>query len=251
MGFLSWLALGAGAALAPFTGGASLAIGGAVSGALGANAKKDSVINNNQPTGLQSGNASGGGPGSVSGNWFTGKQFNPNVAPYHVPGLLEEWAPLLQQYLMGPEGLKGVPAYGGQLSPDINETILPEVFKQWTPNGGAGQDYLTKLMQGGGFQTPAGLQSGLDVMLANGGLGGRPTQGINDMMTYGGVPGAGLDAMKNLMMYGVASEAGRPMANLAQFGVTGPAGMPLHARATGQPGPATNFLAAYMPQGGK
>lgn len=232
MGILSWLALGAGAAMAPFTGGASLALGGAASAAL-----KGAGNNNN----------------GSSGNWLTGQQIQPNVAPYHVPGALGPWADyLFSSLVQKPDGgwdLKGVPSYEGQLAPKPEDTILPSVWGSWNKDGDASMQWMKKLLENGGFQTPANLQSGLDVMMANGGLGGRPTTAMNDMMQYGGVPGAGLDAMKNLMMYGVASEAGRPMANLAQFGVTGPAGMPLHARATGGPNAAQNFLAAYMPGG--
>lgn len=252
MGFLSWLALGAGAALAPFTGGLSLAIGGAAAGALGSQGKganNSSVINNAVPGAAQTGT---GAPGSQTGNWFSGHTQNPNIAPYAVPGALEPWSQALINSIIGKDAdgnptIKGVDKYPGALSPELDKTMLPSVWNSWDPKGGQGQQYLENLMGQGGFQIPGLLQQMMLDVKDKGGLGGAPTGYMTDMAQYGGVPGPGLNAMSNLMQFGVASEAGRPMANLAQFGVTGPGGMPLYNRATGGPTAAQAFLANYQP----
>jgi hypothetical protein len=225
MGWLNWLVTGIGAAAAPFTGGLSLAGASAVNAAL--------------PRGNQS--SASGTPGSSSGNWLTGRQLQPNVAPFMVPGMVDRWGDWMQSQIG-----QGAPGYPGQLFPDLGSTMLPNVFAGWDPSGGSGQNYFNSFLNGGGFQMPAQSQNALAQLMAGQGMGGRPGQLMESMAQYGGTGGKGHNAVDMMMQYGAASNpVGQFLSNLAQFGIAGPAGQPLHDRAMGAPTAASRYLSAY------
>lgn len=93
----------------------------------------------------------------------------------------------------------GVDSING-LSPDVNSTILPNVYQNWQPWDGGTQFIADTIYNK--------LKVGQDDP--------RTTQ----LMTQGGFGGPGHQGMATALQYGVPSEAGRYMANLAQFGVT-------------------------------
>lgn len=88
----------------------------------------------------------------------------------------------------------------GQLTPDINSTILPQVYASWQP-WDAGTQYLAD-------------------QLYNKNQLGTEDPRTKQMMQFGGFGGPGHSGLSTALQYGVPSEAGRYLANLAQFGVT-------------------------------
>ena len=92
----------------------------------------------------------------------------------------------------------GVAPYPGQLSPNINSTILPNVYNNWQPyNAG----------------NVAAMQ-----WLANPGIGQQDPR-LAQMQQWGGTGGPGNNAMSLAMQYGAPSAAGQYVGNTAQYGV--------------------------------
>lgn len=104
----------------------------------------------------------------------------------------------------GPQGYGSSQGPGtdiiGQMSPDVNNTILPNVWSNWQP-WDSGTQYIADAIYN---KMPLGQDDP------------RTTQ----LMTQGGFGGPGHTGMQTALQYGVPSEGGRYMANLAQFGVT-------------------------------
>lgn len=119
----------------------------------------------------------------------------------------------------------GVQPYGGQLSPDVNSTRLPDVYNSWQP-WNAGLSYMASaLTPGQGNSLPIGQNDpNLSMLMSKGGTGGPGSRGIQDTM-QGGTPSHGAlgQWMNNLAQYGSAGPAGVPLANLAQGFASGPA----------------------------
>lgn len=88
----------------------------------------------------------------------------------------------------------------GPMSPNINSTILPNVYANWQPWDG-GTQFIADT-----------LYNKLNI--------GQDDPRTTQLMTQGGFGGPGHQGMATALQYGVPSEAGRYMANLAQFGVT-------------------------------
>lgn len=154
---------------------------------------------------------------------------NKNATPDGLPVELEPMYPKIQeafgQFLSnyidpgnggfyGPQAFPGKDApwpYGsqegpgvdaiGQLSPDINSTILPNVYANWQP-WDAGTQYLADFLYN---KNPIGQEDS------------RSRQ----IMDYGGFGGPGHSGMAMALEYGAPSQAGQYLGNLAQFGVTG------------------------------
>lgn len=142
--------------------------------------------------------------------------------------------------------LAGAPGYGGPTSPDVANTILPQVSSNWAPwNAGTGYlaDWLSK---SGGKQSDA-VTSAQANLSQYGGIGGAPTQMMNGMAQYGGTGGPGNQAMSSLLQFGAPSAAGKAVKDMSQYGVSGSWGNQLLARANGQAGtPAANYLAPFL-----
>lgn len=88
----------------------------------------------------------------------------------------------------------------GGLSPDLNSTILPNVFNNWQP-WDAGTQYISDY-------------------LYNQNEYGQRSPELQQVQQYGGFGGPGHSGMVSALQYGAPSEAGRGVANLAEFGVT-------------------------------
>ena len=103
---------------------------------------------------------------------------------------------------LGGDGSKEGPGVDsiGPLTPDIDSTILPSVYRNWQP-WDAGTQYIADALYN---RMPLG----------------QDDPRSNQLMTQGGFGGPGHQGMATALQYGVPSEAGRYMANLAQFGVT-------------------------------
>jgi len=89
----------------------------------------------------------------------------------------------------------------GQMSPDVNNTILPNVYQNWQP-WDAGTQYLADFLYN---QNPVGQED----------------PRARQLMDYGGFGGPGHSGVQTALQYGAPSEAGQYLGNLAQFGVTG------------------------------
>lgn len=138
------------------------------------------------------------------------------------------WPQLQQQFgdwLFSQLGL-GLPKYGGQLSPDLSQTRLPDVWKAWQP-----------------------MDAGT-MFLANSISGKNPLQQqFADTFQWGGVKGKPLDAMRNMTLFGGTGGPGNyAMSNLLQFGAASPAGQWLNQGAQGY-GPSFNYLAPFLAMG--
>lgn len=118
-------------------------------------------------------------------------------------------------------------AYPGQLTPDISQTRLPDVYSNWQPWDGGTQflaDYITN-GSGIGQQDPIAAQ----------------------IMRWGGPQGPGTDAMSLMMQYGAPSQAGQYVGNLAQFGISSTgAGQPLADLAYGRPTGSAQYLTPFL-----
>lgn len=143
-------------------------------------------------------------------------------------------------------GLIGTPGYGGPTSPDINSTILPNVYGNWQP-WNAGTGYIAnRLSQPTAGQLNPAFQTAQSNMAQYGGIGGYPTQLLHGMAQYGGTGGPGNIGMANLLQFGAPSVAGQPIANMAQTGVSGSWGNPLLSMAQGGASPASNYLMPFL-----
>lgn len=89
----------------------------------------------------------------------------------------------------------------GQMSPDINNTLLPSVYDNWQP-WDAGTQYLADFLYN---KNPMGQED----------------PRVRQMMESGGFGGPGHSGMAMALEYGAPSDAGQYLGNLAQFGVTG------------------------------
>jgi hypothetical protein len=140
-------------------------------------------------------------------------------------------------YMWGSEQFPGVgssqgtiegpsPAQIGALSPDINSTILPNVYNSWQPMD-AGTMYLANFLYGGGnpLGTPdPGLQSQIAGL-----LGGPGSEAMKNAAAWG-VPNANVPYMNNMAQYGIASPgSGNYLDNLSKYGITGPGMWPIQS----------------------
>jgi len=188
-------------------------------------------------------------------DWLFGQK---QIDPQQVP-LQTDWAlPVLMDWIFSgfqkkPDGgydLTPMPQYPGQLSPDLNSTILPEVWNMWKQNQTSpAMNFMQNFLKEGGYKLPEAASGRLENLMATGGQGGRPTEMMYDMANYGGVAGPNLEAIKAMMEYGAPSQAGQFMSNIAQFGIPSEAGRMLHNRAMGAPTPAQQYLAGYAGYG--
>lgn len=128
----------------------------------------------------------------------------------------------------GHYSFSGVDAYQGQLSPDIGQTRLPEVWNSWQP-------------------MDAGTMNLGDYVVNNGGGIGRNSPITNQLMQWGGTGGVGNNAMSLMMQYGTPSQAGQFVNNMAQQGMSSQgAGGNLAALAAGQPVGAAQYLLPFL-----
>jgi hypothetical protein len=140
----------------------------------------------------------------------------------------------------------GLPGYDKPVSPDMGQTILPNVYSNWQP-WNAGTGYLANYVGGPQAGKPdPGMATAFSNMSQYGGIGGYPTQLMHNAAQYGGTGGPGNKAMSNLLQFGAPSAAGQAVNNMAQYGVSGSWGNPLLARATGGQSPAGQYLAPFL-----
>ena len=127
-----------------------------------------------------------------------------------LPGVQNPLFPQLQQgfgqFLQSMVG-QGATPYGGPLSPNLNSTILPNVYNSWQP-WDSGMGYISNSLYGG--SSP----------LANPGGYVAPT--LQTLMAQGTPGGPGGDAMSSLLAYGVPGEGGSFAKNMAQYGFSDP-----------------------------
>jgi hypothetical protein len=139
----------------------------------------------------------------LAGSVFGGGQdeVTPQQLPSQWPDLTYGMGRFLSNQFNSSSGeptLYGVTPFPGQLSPNVNQTILPNVYGNWQP-WNAGNMYMADILAN---KNPVGTE---DPRLAN-------------MMKWGGTGGPGNNAMSLAMQYGAPSQAGQYVANLAQFG---------------------------------
>lgn len=185
-------------------------------------------------------------------DWLFGQK---QIDPKQVP-LQTEWAlPVLMDWIFSgfskkPDGgfdLAPLPSYPGPLNVDQGQTVMPDVSAMWHYGASSpAMNYLNNFIGSGGVKLLDQAQTGLTNMINTGGVGGGPTEMMQNMAQYGGVPGANLDAIKNMMMFGAPSQVGQYMSNIAQFGIPSEAGRLLVNRAQGIPTAANAYLAKYM-----
>lgn len=147
-----------------------------------------------------------------------GKPFPDNaILPGMVPPVNSDLRDGFLRWLQSQIG-QGAPAYPGQLSPDVNNTRLPEVWNSWQPWDG-GMGYLAQQLGAGVGQNSPILQQ----LSQYGGTGGPGHQAMSNMVNYG-TPSSIGQFLSNMAQFGVASEgSGRPLANLAAGYAAGPA----------------------------
>lgn len=167
------------------------------------------------------------------------------ILPGVVPPVNPEMRDQFTKWLTGMIG-QGVPFYGGQLSPDLEGTMLPNVWRSWKPEGGPGQAYIQSLLTQGAFD-PSKPNPVLEQLKTTGGTGGPGSQAIHQAMLYGAPSQAG-QYVGNLAQFGVSSEgSGRPLADLAYGKLTGPAAF-LAPFLTGQTSTMGSYSAPPIPQ---
>lgn len=179
--------------------------------------------------------------------FFSGSEIQPQQVPFGLEGQLErlfDW--LFSPFMFNQDSqtweMRGVPPYPGQLSPDQNNTMLPNVWQSWQPWNAATQHIAGTMGQNPTPQLP-GL---MDSFQQFGGAGGVPTDRMRQMMDWGGAGKKGLPAMDMMMQYGAPSQVGQFMSSAAQFGIPSEAGRFVHDRASGQPTAAMDFLTQFL-----
>lgn len=128
--------------------------------------------------------------------------------------------------------LNGITPYGGQINPDINQTILPNVYGSWAPWMAGESWQATQLAKNPAVSSPMSYTD----------------PNVKSMIQWGGTGGPGNKAMSLMMQYGAPSQAGQYMANMAQSGISSTgAGQPLADLAYGrQSSPALAYLQPFM-----
>lgn len=151
----------------------------------------------------------------VAGRPIDDKAILPGVVNPTYPGLQTDWGAWLKT-LVG----KGATPYPGQLSPDVNQTRLPEVWNSWQPwDGGMGLVANTTAELNVGKNSPL-----TDQLMQWGGTGGAGHFLQKAVAQFGGPTPEATQPVANLAQWGVSSEgAGRPLADLAYGKLTGPA----------------------------
>lgn len=158
------------------------------------------------------------------GDVLGGTQINPQTPPSYFQTVYGQNAqgqptgyPGQQQFLnaiqtaaFDQSGLRGVPGYGGPLSPNVGSTMLPQVWGGW--QGAAPGTDQTLAGTAFGQAAAAGAYG------AQNPYGGAFGPQFGSIMNYGGVGGAPTQAMQNLQNTGVAGGGGVPLALLAQGG---------------------------------
>jgi hypothetical protein len=132
--------------------------------------------------------------------------------------------------------LNGLPAFPGattnpntsSTAPNVNNTILPNVYNNWEP-WNEGNEYIATALSNGSMN-PTQVNPFLAPLINNGGPSGPGTTAMNNIMNYG-TPSSGI---------------GQEMQNLAQFGAAGPAGDALAALAQGQTTGAAQYMAPFL-----
>jgi len=142
-----------------------------------------------------------GGALGLTGSLLGGQdQVNPEPLPPMFPDLNFAMGRFLSNQFDSSSGEPvpyGVAPYPGQLSPDINQTRLPEVYGNWQPwNAG---------------------NSAMAQFVANPGIGQQDPR-LANMMQYGGTGGVGNQMMSLAAQYGAPSQAGQAVSSTAQFG---------------------------------
>jgi hypothetical protein len=197
-----------------------------------------------------------GGLGSLFGG--KGKEIEPKPSPRAVPwglDVLSDWlfSPFMFNQEAGTWEMRGVPPYGGQLSPDVENTILPNVWSQ----AGQPNPAMSLLQQqiANGFQPSPRMQEVQESMMQFGGPPGQVTDQMWKQAQWGGAGMKGQPAMDNLLQFGVASQGpGQYLSNLAQFGIPSEAGRLIANRSQGFPVAGATWLkdyakpAPYVPQ---
>lgn len=139
--------------------------------------------------------------------------------------------------------LMGVPGYPNELNPDLSKTILPQVWSSFNQNKGI--DWMKDILGSGGAQNP--MDPFLQNVFNQGGMGGLPTEMLNEMAANGRPRGPLGDELSNMILQGRTSgPAGQLMQNIIDTGVAGSSGDMLRAIALGQPNAATNFLQPFL-----
>lgn len=139
--------------------------------------------------------------------------------------------------------------YPSELSPDINQTLLPAVWGAWSPQGNQGTDFLSQFLLNGAGANPT-INDAYLTSMNWGGPAGQGTKLMNNMATWGGTGGPGNTALANMLQSGVPSAAGNPVLDMSKYGGSGEWGKALAARAYGGPSAAAAALQPFltMPQ---
>lgn len=161
-----------------------------------------------------------GGLGLAGGVLGGQEEVSPQPTPPMFPGVHDAMARWLSNQFDSSGGEPvpyGIAPFPGQLSPNINNTRLPEVAANWAPwNAG---------------------NSAMASWLANPGIGQQDPR-LAQMQQWGGTGGPGHNAMSLAMQFGSPSQAGQYVANTAQFGVNNQAMGNLMNRFLNPQGPA-------------
>lgn len=179
---------------------------------------------------------------------FNGKEIEAREAPYTTPWAKEVMASwLFSPFVFNEEAntweMRGLPPYPGQISPNLEETILPELWKNWKPTNQA-TDYMSNALQQG-FNPSQQMEQVKNNMLQYGGPGGQVTDQMWKMAQWGGAGQKGQPAMDMIMQYGSPSQVGQYLSNAAQFGIPSEAGRLVANRAQGMPVSGATFLQGY------
>lgn len=190
--------------------------------------------------------------------FFTGEEIKPVTSPHLDPAMTNAFTGWLRGMLAGTGdggfSLGGAQMYNPYSQDAINASErrvpinqnLQSSWDAWSPNGNAGNNWLTQYLSGGSGPD-AGISGRLQQQANSGNLGGDPGAMLMAMSQYGGAGQRGLPAMGAALEYGAPSQAGQYVASQAQFGVSSEgAGRPLANRAYGQPTAAASYLAPFI-----
>lgn len=142
----------------------------------------------------------------------------------------------------------GVPAYPGQLTPDISQLLLSNVWNSWNSNPSQvpGMDFLSNYINSGSWMMDPRMFDYVTNTANQGGPAGYPLQLMTNISQYGGTGGPSNYAMSELMQRGAPSPlmAG-PMQDIQRTGGFGDWGKMLFNAAQGSP-PGSQYLLPFL-----
>lgn len=118
------------------------------------------------------------------------------------------------------------------LSPDVSQTILPQVGSSWQPMDAGTMFLANQLYNGGPLSNPTAASS--------------VNPALQSMMKSGGTGGPGNTYMNLAAQYGTPSAAGQYEANMAQYGEASQGSGGAQAALASGSSPLNSFLLPYM-----